>query len=166
MSGLLDRADQPASVQPRPRARPTGRPGPTTAAPRPRPASARHRAAASDKVQQCLLRFGIGFAFFYAAVSAILDPATFAGYFPRFVPVTVVTGTLLPVFALYEAGLAACLLAGRHTFVVSLLATLTLVSIVLFNPGAFDVLFRNVAIASASAALAVQARPLRRRCRP
>ncbi|MEA2844202.1 MAG: hypothetical protein QOJ69_1873, partial [Actinomycetota bacterium] len=61
----------------------------------------------------------------------------------------------------YEVVLSALLLTNRFTYVASLLAAATLLGIVVANPDAFEVLFRNVAIACAALALALQDRQQR-----
>jgi uncharacterized membrane protein YphA (DoxX/SURF4 family) len=111
----------------------------------------------ADRLVLWLLRGGLAFVFLFAAMSSFLDRETFAGYFPSFLPSSWAT-ELLPVFAVYEVVLAAALLSGRFTYPASVLAASTLVAITAANPDAFEVLFRNVAIACAALALAAQSR--------
>ena len=113
--------------------------------------------AFGEQLPAMLLRGGLAFAFLYAATASFLHPTTFARYFPSFVPGTW-ADDLLPVFAVYEVVLSVLLLTNRFTYVASLLATATLLAIVVANPDAFEVLFRNVAIACAALALALQDR--------
>jgi hypothetical protein len=61
----------------------------------------------------------------------------------------------------FETLLALGLLTDRYAHVASILAGLTMVAIIAVNPGAFDVLFRNVAIACGAFALALQSRRAR-----
>ena len=107
-----------------------------------------------------LLRAGLAFVFLYAAAASFRNPTTFARYFPSFLP-SRLTIDLLPVFSAFELLLALSLMTPRFTYVASLLATIVLVGIVAANLDAFEVLFRNVAIACAALALALQHRPLR-----
>jgi hypothetical protein len=65
---------------------------------------------------------------------------------------------VLALFAVFETLLAVGLMTHRYTYVASILTGLTMVVIVAVNPHAFDVLFRNVAIACGAFALAVQTR--------
>ncbi len=111
----------------------------------------------ADQLPTLLLRGGLAFAFLYAATASFLHPTTFARYFPSFMPGTWASD-LLPAFALYEVVLSAMLLTNRFTYVASLFAAATLLGIVAANPDAFEVLFRNVAIACAALALALQDR--------
>ena len=123
------------------------------------------RAARADQVvgtrlASWSLRLGLAFVFLYAAVSSLLDPATFTGYFPSFLPTSWAT-ELLPLFAVYEVLLALALVTGLRSHLVALLAAATLVGITAANPDAFEVLFRNVAITCAALALAAQTWPPR-----
>ena len=115
---------------------------------------------APEHLPSWLLRAGLAFVFSYAAVSSFVHPATFARYFPSFVPASW-AHDLLPVFAAYEMLLTLALMIDRCTYAASLLAALTLFAIVAANPDAFAVLFRNVAIACAALALAMESRPQR-----
>ena len=116
----------------------------------------------ADQMASWALRLGLAFVFGFAALSSFFEPETFAGYFPAFLPSSWAT-ELLPVFAVYEVLLAVSLVAGRQTYRAALLSALTLAAITVANPDAFEVLFRNVAIACAALALAAQTRPERLR---
>ena len=120
-------------------------------------AASRHGRALEERVTSWLLRAGLAFVLSYAAVSSLTHPETFARYFPSLMPATW-TNRLLPVFALFETLLAVGLMTYRYAYVASILAGLTMVAIIAVNPHAFDVLFRNVAIACGAFALAVQSR--------
>ncbi len=107
-----------------------------------------------------LLRAGLAFVFLYAGAASFRHPTTFARYFPSFLP-SRLTSDLVPLFAVFELLLAVSLLTPRFTYVASWLAAATLAGIVVANLDAFEVLFRNVAIACAALALALQHRPPR-----
>jgi uncharacterized membrane protein len=115
------------------------------------------RRALEEQLPSWFLRAGLAFVLSYAATSSFFHPETFARYFPSFMPGTWAT-ELLPVFAVFEMLLAVGLMTERWTYAASTLAGLTMVAIIVLNPGAFDVLFRNVAIACGAFALAVQTR--------
>jgi uncharacterized membrane protein len=110
-----------------------------------------------DQLASWFLRAGLAFVFSYAAVSSFLHPVTFARYFPAFLPTSWATD-LLPVFAVYEMLLVVGFMTRRYTYAAAVLSALTLSGIIVMNPDAFGVLFRNVAIACGALALAVQAR--------
>jgi uncharacterized membrane protein YphA (DoxX/SURF4 family) len=119
----------------------------------------------ADQLPGLLLRGGLAFAFLYAATASFLHPTTFARYFPSFMP-GAWAAELLPAFAVYEVVLSALLLTNRFTYTASLLAAATLLGIVVVNPDAFEVLFRNVALACAALALALQDRQQRMKPHP
>jgi len=109
------------------------------------------------RLQSLLLRIGLAFVFLYASLSAFVDPLRFSGYMPAIMPPAFIERVCLPCFSAYEAVLAACFLAGRRLFLVSILSVLTLVGILVLNPDKFSVLFRNIAIIGAALAVAIQA---------
>ncbi len=119
------------------------------------------RPTTSDQLPVWLLRAGLSFVFLYAATASFQHPTTFARYSPSFLPEDWAAG-LLPAFAVFELLLALSLLTPRLTYAASLLAAATLVGIMAANVDAFEVLFRNVAIACAALALGLQNRPARR----
>ena len=107
------------------------------------------------------LRVGLAFVFAYAATTSLVDREAAAVYFPPQLPTDVVVQVLVPAFAVYEIVLATMLLTGRLAHLAAVLAAITLAGIVVVNADAFDVLFRNVAIACAALALAAQGRATR-----
>jgi hypothetical protein len=103
-----------------------------------------------------LLRVGVAFAFLYPPLSAIFgDPYTWFGYFPAFLTGYVPDLVLLHAFGAVEAVIALWILSGYKIFVPSLLATLMLAGIVVFNVSQFDVVFRDLSIACMALALAL-----------
>ena len=111
-----------------------------------------------DKTAHLLLRLGVAFAFLYPAVSAISAPDSWVGYFPQFLLASgIPSAVLLHAFGAVEAALALWILSGRSIFWPSALATAMLVAIVLVNFSQMEVLFRDLSIAAASMALAVDA---------
>lgn len=119
------------------------------------------QAAASDRSTEQrttsrLLALGLAFVFGYAAVSALLNPSTYRAYLPSLLPLPSesTTDALLRLFAVYEAGLAVGVLTRRFRHAAALLSAVTLAAIVAVNGDAFEVLFRNVAIALGALALA------------
>jgi uncharacterized membrane protein len=121
--------------------------------------------AFAERLQSWLLRGGLAFVLSYAATSSLVHPEAFAGYFPSFIPTAWAT-ELLPLFAVFEVLLALGLMTARYAYVACTLAGLTMLAILAVNLDAFDVLFRNVAIACGAFTLAVQTRPERGVRRP
>jgi len=121
----------------------------------------------TDKVAHLLVRVGVAFAFAYPAIHALFHPDSWVGYFPLFVrdlahSVGMSDLVLLHTFGAVEVCIALWLLSGKHIFWPSLAATAMLLGIVVLNPVQFEILFRDLALAAASAALAAAAWRTRR----
>lgn len=108
----------------------------------------------SLRLPSFLLRIGLAVVFAYAATASFLDPITWVGYFPRFLREIVPGETLLPIFSVYEIGLALWLLSGVRVFPAALLSAATMAAIVIPNMAVLDVVFRDVAILFMALALA------------
>lgn len=105
-----------------------------------------------------ILRLGVAFAFLYPPYAALMDPQSWLGYFPSFVrSVPIDPLILLHSFGVIEVLIALWLISGWRIATPAILATLMLLGIVLFNWNQLDVLFRDLAIAAAALALAVNA---------
>jgi len=102
-----------------------------------------------------LLRAGIAFSLFYAAIASFITPLNWIGYFPPFLKDYIPQEIVLSVFSIYEMLLGAWILSGWKTFYAALLAASTMLGIIIFNIAIFDVVFRDVTILFASLALAL-----------
>lgn len=102
-----------------------------------------------------LLRVGVAFALAYPALNAFADPATWVGYFPKFMHGVLPEALLLHSFGVLELVLAAWILSGKRIFIPTLIVTVLLLAIVLLNLSQFQVLFRDVTIAVMTLALAI-----------
>ncbi len=102
-----------------------------------------------------VLRAGVAFAFLYPAINALSNPYSWIGYFPAFTRGYVPDAVLLHAFGAVEIVIALWILSGKRVFWPSLAATIMLVAIVAFNMNNFEVVFRDLAIAAASLALAL-----------
>src|SRR3989338_7010839 len=114
-----------------------------------------------DKLANIILSAGVAFAFLYPPFSALYDPDSWIGYFPSFTRGIVPDAVLLHSFGALEAVIALWILGGRHIFLPSLAATAILAAIVICDWREMDVVFRDVSIALASAALAVKSAPIK-----
>jgi uncharacterized membrane protein YphA (DoxX/SURF4 family) len=106
-----------------------------------------------------LLRTGVAFAFLFPALNAFFDPYSWIGYFPSFFEGILSDTVLLHLFGILEIIIGLWILSGRRIFIPSLLATLLLGVIVLFNLGDFQVLFRDLSIMTMALALTLLNRP-------
>lgn len=96
-----------------------------------------------------ILRWGLAFVFFYAAVASLQNPEPWS----RFLFGGFSVPFLLTVFSVYELALAVWLFTGRMLLWSSLLSALTLASIVAANFGEFFITFRDVGLFMAALAL-------------
>ncbi|MBI4093931.1 hypothetical protein HY417_03125 [Candidatus Kaiserbacteria bacterium] len=101
------------------------------------------------------LRLGLAFAFLYPPLNALVDPLSWIGYFPPFLRGYVPDLLLLHAFGAVEIVLAVWILSGWRIFWPSLAAAGMLLSIVVFNPGNIQVLFRDISLAAMALALAM-----------
>ncbi len=106
-----------------------------------------------------LVRLGVAFAFLFPPANALLDPYSWVGYFPPFVHGWLPDMVMLHAFGLVEVVIGLWILSGRRIFIPSVAAVVMLLAIVAFNLGDFQILFRDVSIALAALALAIQNRP-------
>ena len=105
---------------------------------------------------ELFLRVGVAFSFLYPPISAFFDPDPWIGYVPPFL--LDIAGAndilLLHAFGIVEIAFALWILFGKRVFIPSTIAALMLAAIVLVNPIQFTILFRDISIALAAAALA------------
>ncbi len=111
-----------------------------------------------NRISNILLRIGVAFAFLYPPINALSNPDSWIGYFPKFIQGIVPDLILLHGFGVIEVSIALWILSGKKIFFPSLLAGIMITSIVLFNLGNFEVLFRDVSIALMAFALSFGAR--------
>ncbi|MBI4086108.1 MAG: DoxX family membrane protein [Candidatus Liptonbacteria bacterium] len=92
------------------------------------------------------LRLGLAFVLSYAAVSSLLEPQNWVGYFPRFLFSILPERFLLPGFSIAQIILAVWLLSGRRLKWASLVSAGMMAGITLFNLNLFEVTFRDVGL--------------------
>ncbi|MDE1924728.1 MAG: hypothetical protein KGH79_00925 [Patescibacteria group bacterium] len=108
-----------------------------------------------NKTAQLILRLSVAFAFLYPPIDALFDPYSWIGYFPPFLRGIVPDLVLLHGFGIIEVIIALWILSNYKIFIPAVLAALMLATIVFFNWPEFQVLFRDMSIALAALALAV-----------
>lgn len=99
---------------------------------------------------ELLLRLAVAFSFAYPPLAALSDPDSWIGYFPAFIPSSIL---LLHIFGAVELVIALWLVLGKRIIIPSVLAAFILAAIVILNGVQFDVLFRDISIALAALAL-------------
>jgi hypothetical protein len=100
-----------------------------------------------------ILRWGLAFVFFYAAIASIASPDMWSAYVPTFITAVVSAHLFLTIFSLYELVLAGFLFWGGKLYWSSLAATITLGLIVALNLGAQGFIFLDVGLALSGLAL-------------
>ena len=109
-----------------------------------------------DNIVHVLLRIGVAFAFIYPAVAAFFDPLSWIGFFPAFMRDLFGSETLLlSLFGLTEIALALWILVGRRIFIPSVIASVYLFLIIVFNLSLLDIIFRDIPILLMAIALAL-----------
>jgi len=100
-----------------------------------------------------ILRWGLAFVFFYAAIASLRHPSDWVGYFPQFVRNLIPENMLLTGFSAFEILLAVWLFSGKKTVWSAGIAALALAGVTISNLGAFDIVFRDVGLLFAALAL-------------
>ncbi|TSC62210.1 MAG: hypothetical protein G01um101448_534 [Parcubacteria group bacterium Gr01-1014_48] len=103
-----------------------------------------------------LLRIGLVFSLFYAALSSLIDPQSWIGYFPHFVRSLAPSELMLTAgFSFVQLVIGGWILYGKNIFVPSILATAMLFCIVIFNMSQMAVVFRDISILFMALALTI-----------
>ena len=93
-----------------------------------------------------LLRSGLAIVFLYAGVSAFLNPTAWIGFVPMWIRNIISENIFLPIHATLDVVIGIWLISGKKIFYASIVASLAILSILIFNIGALEILFRDVAI--------------------
>lgn len=105
-----------------------------------------------------VLRIGVAFALLYPPYAALGDPTSWLSYFPHFVldftrSIGLADLVVLYSFGVIEIIIALWILSGKKIVYPATAAVLMLVTIVVFDFRDFEILFRDVSIATAALAL-------------
>ncbi len=106
-----------------------------------------------------ILRLGVAFAFLYAGIAGLIDPQSWVGWFPKFMRDIIPELLLLKIWGVYEIITGLWILSGKKIFIPSVVASLSLAGLIVFNFSAMDVIFRDVTILATTIALAIQSFP-------
>lgn len=109
---------------------------------------------AKEKLASLFLRIGIAFVFSYAAISALVIPEAWIGFYPQFIRSLVPDQVLLYGHSFAEIALALWLLSGKKTFYAAAFSGLWMLGIILGTFNIFLITFRDVAILFSAIALA------------
>jgi len=99
---------------------------------------------------------GLAFVFLYAGISIISDPQSWIGFIPSsFLDNLLSKGSLLYIHAGLDIIAGLWLLFNKWIFYGSILATLDLAGIIIFNLGAIDIIFRDIGLLFSALALVI-----------
>lgn len=112
-----------------------------------------------EKIAWLVLRIGVAFSFLYATTASFIDPQSWIGWFPSFLRDVINDTALLQIWAIYEIITGIWIISGVKIFWPSLLASFSLIGLILCNFNSMDVIFRDVTILSATIALAIKNAP-------
>lgn len=103
---------------------------------------------AQEKLVEKVLRIAVAFSFIYPPISAFFNPYAWVGYFPSYLlDLNFIDSlTLLHIFGVTELCIGIWILFGKRIFIPSLLASVFLFAIIVFNLAQIDVLFRDIPI--------------------
>ncbi|MEK7452927.1 MAG: hypothetical protein AAB614_01705 [Patescibacteria group bacterium] len=100
------------------------------------------------------LRFGLAFAFIYPAISAFIEPNNWIGFIPIFIRELVPAYMFLFIYSIIEVVIGVGILLSKNPFYYIISGGFILATIVIFNIGSFDLVFRDISIIGMAIALA------------
>lgn len=100
------------------------------------------------------LRIGIAFVFLYAGVAAFLNPNDWVGFIPN-IGNFITKAILLQIHIFFNLILGVWLLSNKKIFYASIISGIAVFFIIILNIGAFDIIFRDVAILTGIIALGI-----------
>lgn len=101
-----------------------------------------------------VLRLGLAFVFAYAGIAIFISASDWLGFMPSWVEQVMSREVALKLHGAFDIFLAAWLVLGKKVFYAALLGAATLISIVIFNLGAMDIVFRDLGLLAMAVALA------------
>lgn len=101
------------------------------------------------------LRVGLAFVFLYAGIAAFFNPESWVGFIPGFLTKIIPENFVLYSHIAFNVILGLWLLSDKKIFYASILSALALFTITIFNLNSFDIVFRDVGLLLATAALVI-----------
>lgn len=109
----------------------------------------------SPQASRMLLAFGLAFVFMYAGIESLRNPDGWIGFVPNALTHIAAATTILKMTAVVEIVLAVWLVTMQWLKYAAVVAALMLLGIVVGNPHAWDITFRDVGLLLAALALVV-----------
>lgn len=107
------------------------------------------------KLVSFFLRTGLAIVFLYAGIAALLNPAVWIGFIPIWVRNIIPGNIFLPMHAVLDIIIGMWMIAGKKLLYVSIIASLSLFLIIIFNTTALDIIFRDIALLFSAVALMI-----------
>jgi len=107
----------------------------------------------SPQMSRMLLAYGLAFVFMYAGVESLRNPNGWIGFIPNALTHIAAATTILKATAVIEIVLAVWLATMQWVKYAGVVAVLMLVGIIVGNPHAWDITFRDVGLLLAALAL-------------
>jgi len=101
-----------------------------------------------------LLRIGLAFVFLYAGIAAFISPNNWVGFIPN-IGNFITKAILLQIHSAVNVLLSIWLLSNKKIFYASIISSIFLFGIIIFNISSFDIVFRDVAILLAAISLSI-----------
>lgn len=114
-----------------------------------------------EKNAWLVVRIGVAFCFLYAGIAGFIDPQAWVGWFPKFMREIISENILMTVWGVYEIITGLWILSGKKIFIPSVLASLSLAGLIVFNLSAMEIIFRDITILASTIALAIKYSPSR-----
>ena len=99
-----------------------------------------------NKLVSFVLRSGLAIVFLYAGIAAFITPTNWIGFIPNIVEYVIPKTLFLTIFSSYEILLALWLISNKKAFYSSIVASATMIAIIIPNILALDIVFRDIAI--------------------
>jgi hypothetical protein len=101
------------------------------------------------------LRYSLAIVFLYSAISSFLQPTSWIGFIPNFITYFLPKTIFLHIHEILNLVLAIWLISSKRIYYAAIISAASIFSIIVFNLGALDIIFRDIAIFFAAIALAI-----------
>ncbi len=98
------------------------------------------------KLISFFLRMGLTIVFLYASIAILLNPSVWLGFIPSWLTNIIPEKIFLITHVIMNLIIGIWLLTGKKQFYASLIASLSLTVIIIFNLRVLDIIFRDIAI--------------------
>ncbi|MBI3633331.1 MAG: hypothetical protein HY226_03515 [Candidatus Vogelbacteria bacterium] len=109
-----------------------------------------------EKIELVIARIGLAFPFIYAAVASLIYPDNWIGFFPKFM-INAFPNFLILGWAILQIVVGVWLIVGKRILIPSVMASVMLIGIFIFNFSLLDIIFRDVSILATAIVLTISA---------